>query len=296
MASHLFNRYIWLIDTIHRSGKITFEDLNTKWLQNPMSGGDKIPPRTFHNHRTAIEKMFDINIVCNKSTYEYYIDNDEDIEHNDAQSWLLNTFAVNNLINESYKLKHRILFEDIPSGHQFLSTIIEAMRDGVKLEMSYQSYSKNESTSFDIEPYFLKIFKQRWYVIAKSDKLRIYALDRIKSLTVTNINYKLASNFAPESYFIHCFGIILEEELKPETIRLKVSHFQAKYFRDLPLHHSQKVIQENDDHSIFEYFIQPTFDFRQELLSMGDNVEIISPASFREEIKILIDKMHNIYK
>jgi hypothetical protein len=61
MASHLFNRYIWLIDTIHRSGKITFEDLNTKWLQNPMSGGDKIPPRTFHNHRTAIEKMFDIH-------------------------------------------------------------------------------------------------------------------------------------------------------------------------------------------------------------------------------------------
>ena len=66
MAKDLFNRYIWLVDTIYRAGRITFEEINEKWLRNNMSGGIDLPLKTFHNHRHAIEDMFDINIVCNK--------------------------------------------------------------------------------------------------------------------------------------------------------------------------------------------------------------------------------------
>ncbi|MEI6754136.1 MAG: WYL domain-containing protein [Paludibacter sp.] len=184
MANNLFNRYIWLVDTIYRSEKITLDAINQKWIRNSMSDGNPIPKRTFHNHRIAIEEMFDISIGCNKSTNEYYIDNVEDMERGGVRRWLINTFAVNNLINESHKLKERIVFENIPSGQQYLTPLIEAMRDGFKVEITYQSYWADEA-SFKIEPYFVKVFKQRWYVIAKSDKVRIHALDRIKSLNVT---------------------------------------------------------------------------------------------------------------
>lgn len=64
MAKGLFDRYIWLIDTIYRAGKITFEEINKRWLRTEMSNGEEIPLRTFHNHRKAIETMFDINIEC----------------------------------------------------------------------------------------------------------------------------------------------------------------------------------------------------------------------------------------
>ena len=296
MAPNLFNRYIWLVDTIHRSGKITFDELNTKWLRNSMSDGKEIPLRTFHNHRAAIEELFDINIVCDKSTYKYYIDNNEDIEKGGVRSWLLNTFAVNNLINESHKLKHRILFEDIPSGHQYLNTIIEAMRDGVKLEMSYQSYWKDESTIYEIEPYFVKVFKQRWYVIAKTNKLRIYALDRIISLTASRNSYKMADDFDAEAYFYDCYGIIQDESIKAQTVICKISSDQAKYLRALPLHSSQKETEKTADYSVFEYFIKPTFDFRQEILSLGESVEVLAPESFRKEIKALIGNMIQAYK
>lgn len=104
MAKNLFNRYIWLVDTIYRNGKLSFKEINDKWLQTDFSEGKPIPLRTFHNHREAIQDLFDINIECNKSTHEYYIEDADQLSKGTLRNWLLNTFTVNNLINEKYKL------------------------------------------------------------------------------------------------------------------------------------------------------------------------------------------------
>ena len=112
MAKDLFRRYIWLVDTIYRAERITFKEINERWLRSSMSNGKKIPLKTFHNHRKDIEDIFDINIECDKrSGYKYYIDNSDDIRKGDMRTWLLNTFAVDNLIKESLHLRKRILFE-----------------------------------------------------------------------------------------------------------------------------------------------------------------------------------------
>lgn len=169
MAKNLFTRYIWLINTIYRAGKISLEEINEKWLLSDMSEGETIPIRTFHNHRKAIEDIFDINIECERRNgYCYYIENVEDIEKNDIKKWLLNTFAVNNIINENHLLKKRILLENIPSGEKYLIPMIEAMRCNRVVTISYQSFWKKSTKTFDIEPYCLKIFRQRWYVLARS--------------------------------------------------------------------------------------------------------------------------------
>jgi hypothetical protein len=296
MAKDLFNRYIWLVDTIYsRPEGLTFEEINEKWERSSNSEGNPIPLRTFHNHRVAIEELFEINIECNKSTYKYTIDNAEDLEKGGVRRWLLNTFAVNNMINESHKLKQRILFEDIPSGQQFLTPIIEAMRDGVMLEMTYHSYWRDNAYTFTFEPYFVKVFKQRWYVIGKSDNVRIYALDRIQKLETLTTKYKMPNDPFPEEYFYNCFGIIHDEDVYPEEIKLKITSSQANYLRALPLHHSQKEIETSEDYSIFTYYIKPTFDFRQEILSLGEDAEVLSPAAFREEIGKVILKMGGYY-
>ena len=105
--------------------------------------GDDLPLRTFHNHRKAIEQMFDINIECDKRNgYTYYLENKDDMERTGVRSWLLNAFSISSMITESYKLKDRILFEQIPSGQIFLATVIEAMRNNLSVEISllYQSF------------------------------------------------------------------------------------------------------------------------------------------------------------
>ena len=295
MARDLFNRYIWLVDTIYRAGTITLEEINRKWVRSSMSDGNPIPNRTFHNHRKAIEAIFDINIDCNPTTYRYSIDNADDMARGGVRQWLINTFAVNNLINESHKLKQRILFEHIPSGQHHLTPIIEAMRDGLSLEVTYQSYWLDSETTFEVKPYFVKVFKQRWYLIGQSDKMRIYALDRIQNLHSTDTHFELPEGFDPEAFFYNCYGIIQGEDKKPQEVTLKVDADQVKYIRALPLHHSQKETETTDDYSVFTYYIKPTFDFRQELLSHGETVEVLTPDWFRKEMKEITNNMNVRY-
>lgn len=300
-TSNLFNRYVWLVDTIFRSGKITFEEINNKWLDSSLNNdGDNLPLKTFHNHRNAVQQMFDVNIECDRRAgYVYYIENSDDMERGGVRSWLLNTFAINNLINESHKMKHRIIFEHIPSGQQFLPSIIEAMRDNLTFEMTYKSFGREQAKTFEVEPYCVKVFKQRWYLVAKSvhyDHLRIYALDRISSMNETLNSFTIPEEFNAEEYFYECYGIINDENIEGQFIKIKVDSFQAKYFKALPLHHSQEEIEQTLEYSVFQYYLKPTFDFRQELLSKGAEVIILSPQWFRDEVSNISKVMCNNYK
>lgn len=290
MAKNLFNKYIWLIDTIYQAKGITFKEINERWLKSSIGEGTDLPLKTFHNYRKAVEDMFDINIVCDKHTnYKYYIENSDDIKKDGIRTWLLNTFTVNNLINEAHNLKHRIMFEEIPSGQKFLTPLIESMRDSRTIILRYKSFWQQDEFSVEVEPYLVKIFRQRWYLLARNTNkgvLRIYALDRILELWQTEKTFLYPENFCPEDYFYNSFGIISQDNCPPEYIELKVYGTQVKFFRTLPLHHSQKEIKNTDEYSIFSYYLSPTYDFIQELLSHGYNVEVLSPQHVRDEIRM----------
>ena len=288
MTRDLFDKYIWLVDTIYRAGKITFEEINERWLRSNLSEGEDIPLRTFHNWRKAVENTFDININCNrKAGYYYYIENAEDLEKGGIRNWLLNTFAVNNLINESHHLENRILFENIPSGRKFLTPIIEAMRDNLEIELLHKSYWYDEPRTYIVQPYCIKVFKQRWYVIGyckERNALRTFSLDRIQKLNTLDTKFIVPKDFDGNDYFENCFGIIADDDVSVEIIRIKVYGMHVQYVRALPFHHSQVEIETNNEYSIFELRMKPTFDFKQELLSRGADIEVLSPLFFREEM------------
>lgn len=293
-AAMLFNRYVWLVDTIYRAGRITFEEINERWRRSSLNEtGEELPLKTFHNHKNAIQQMFDINIECNrKGGYIYYIEHAEDMEQGGVRTWLLNTFAVNRLINESHHLKRRILFEEIPSGQRFLTQIIEAMRDGRTIEMTYQSFWNDTPHTFEVAPYCVKVFRQRWYVVAcgtNDDRLRIYALDRIQDLRMSEHLFVLPDDFDPQAYFADSFGVVVDGNCKPEQIRVRVAGIQRQYIRTLPLHSTQKETEISEDSSVFEYRLRPTFDFLQELLTHAANtdgqIEVLEPQWLRAQMK-----------
>lgn len=296
--SNLFNRYVWLVDTIYRRGRITFEEINERWMRSQLNEtGDEIPLRTFHNHRKAIEQMFDINIECDKRDgYVYYIENSEDMERGGVRSWLLNTFAVNNLINESHKIKDRIQFEHIPSGQHYLTPIIEAMRNNKELCMTYHPYW-NEPFTTTLQPYFVKVFKQRWYVIGLNNyvgQVRIYALDRIEALEVTEETFKMSKDFVPEAYFTNCYGIDHHDD--PQRVVLKMSSYQAKFIRALPLHHTQREEVTTEKYSIFSYYLCPhTYDFKQAILMLMAEAEVLEPQSLRNKIADIVHAIDKKY-
>ena len=300
-ASELFNRYIWLVDLIFSSGGITREEISSRWSRSSLNYNNEpeIPERTFHRHKDAIKELFDIDIVCDRSAGKVYkIANSDDIRKGGVRTWLINTFAVNNLINESHQIKQRILFEQIPSGQRFLTPIIEAMRDNHTLTVTYQSFHRDRPSTFEVEPYCVKVFKQRWYLLARSaynGDIRIYGLDRILSIEQNDNTFNLPKGFDAESYFDDVIGIIIGSDDKLETIEIEVSNGQQNYFRSLPLHHTQQETSKGEYSSTFTFFLRPTFDFIQELLRYGSDVEVIRPLELRKQFAKIAKDMNELY-
>ena len=300
MAKNLLNKYVWLVETINKAKKITFEEINEKWLDNDMSENKPLSIRTFHKWKNAIQELFGLIIENEKgSQYRYYIQNADELKNGSIRSWLFRTLAVSNMLLDSMSIKDKILLEEVHDCREYLPVILKSLKKNIVLEMTYRSYWRDEANTFEIEPYCLKAFKQRWYLVGRSpyyDKIMIYALDRVHQLELTERSFDYPKDFKAEDYFDDCFGIIADQNYKVETVKLKVSAGQANYLRSLTLHQTQKEIERTDEYSIFTVRLRPTFDFQQEILSMGSDIEVLSPKWFREDTAERVKAMWNKYK
>lgn len=300
MSQNLLNKYVWLVETLYRAKKITLKEINRRWLETDLSEGLEIPRRTFHSWKNAVEEMFGLVILCDKSDGDrYYIENREVLEDDGLQRWLLNTMSASNTLLDNKSLSDRILLESIPSGQTFLEDVMKAMKQGKVLEITYKSYWREHESTFRVAPYCVKLFRQRWYLVGNSvneGKIRIYSLDRFLEAKLTDEPFEYPKDFCPEVYFEGCFGIIREESCPLETVKLKVSPNQANYLRSLPLHHTQKELVQTADYSIFSVEVRPTFDFRQELLWNGDAIQVLEPLWLRQEMAKTVQRMRDNYK
>ena len=281
----LINRYVWFVTTIYNRGPISLEEIQHRY-ESHFGRGEELSERQFHRYTDAVEELFDIEIKYSRTQRGYIVADREGIDNMGMRKWLIQTFSVNNILHESQELKNRIILEEVPSGQQHLTTIVDAMRESVALSMTYQSFGKSEPSTFDVEPFCVKLFEQRWYMLGMSDKLRIYSLDRIKALEPTERKFNLPKEFDAEKLFADHYGIIIgDEEFDVGPVALKVDSWQSKYLRTLPLHHSQVEVERNEEYSIFEYRLCPSFDFRQKILSMGGSVEVLAPAELIAKVR-----------
>lgn len=297
-TAYLFNCYIWLLNTIAR-GPISRAAIDEKWAHSSVNEykQDYLPESNFHRWKSTVEMLFDVHIKCNVYN-EYYIEEASDIRGADLRLRLLNLMSIDSLLKDSKELSDRILFEPVPSGEKFLTPIIEAMRDKTAIEMTYQSFTRQKPATFIVEPYCLKVFKQRWYMLAYSpslDKAMIYSLDRVHAVESTKQKYKLPKDFNAEAYFKNTYGVTGMDE-KPEDIEICIDAMQANYLRTLPLHSSQEEIERNDDYSIFRFHMVPSYEFLQELRKYGSDIEVISPESVRAEFREDTESLYRIYK
>ena len=292
-------RHIWILSELYRHPKgLTYKEFADRWERSSQNIlGTSLPKRTFADCLRAIEETFDIDISSDaRNGYRYRIVQRDWLENDRVKDWLLSAFAVNGLLQDSRGLRERVMYEDIPSGNDYLLTVLEAMKENRVLTMTYQDYFDEEPREIMLEPYCVRVFRQRWYVIGEMENepeseepseltnqggIRRYALDRVQQLDITKQTFKMPLRFSVDSYFTDAFGIIVEpEEYDVETIRLKVYdvNHRREYLRSLPLHPSQREVEKHEDYSIFEVRVMPTYDFIQELLSMGGEVEVVSPA------------------
>ena len=290
-----FREYIWLVNTIRKAKRITFAEINEKWLESDLSGGIEMARATFNRHRIAIEDMFGLIIDCDRNNgYKYFINNEKVLYEDSVQNWMLSTLSVNNIICESLSLQKRILLETIPYEGDFLPMVIEAMKRNVRIAIKYRKYGDEEPRMLNFEPYCLKMFRQRWYVLGHFhrdvidgpdiDYFGMFSFDRILEMSITDFKFQIDPDFDAEDFFSECYGVLVNDDTQPIKVVVRVYDYEQYYVKDLPIHHSQHEIGNGDDYTDFELYLRPTPDFIRHLISFGDQLKVISPEWLAKEV------------
>ena len=291
-----FKEYIWLVETIRKARKITFAEIQEKWLCSSLSEGVDLARSTFNRHMDAIQDMFGIYIECDKKNgYKYYIGNDDVLRDDSVQNWLLSTLSVNNIISESLSLQNRILLQSVPTDDGYLGMVIEAMKKSVRIAVDYRKYGTDNPNHLIFEPYCLKLFKQRWYILGhfhrdateekpESDYFGVFSFDRILNMELTDTKFKIDPDFDAKEFFYECYGVLVGDDTKPERIVIRAYGYERYYLKDLHIHNSQHEIGQGENFTDFELYMRPTIDFSGHLLSRSNQIKVLSPQWLADEI------------
>ncbi len=291
----IFQQYIWIVNTLRQYKKLSLEQLNELWMKDQVIGGETLNRKSFMRHKDAILNMFGIVIECDiKHGYKYYISNPKVINDDSIEGWLLSTLTVSTVLSDSISLRNRIFLENVPAGEEYLQTIILALRTNRKLTITYQRFAC-ESYVKTVSPYALKLFRQRWYILTYTGKhIATYALDRILSLAISDETFEMPEDFSPEEYYAEYYGITTDDTPISHVI-IRAYGIAPNYLRTLPLHASQKEIEQTEEYTDFSYYIRPTIDFVLELISYTDGLEVIEPIELRQKICRILQATQDRY-
>lgn len=292
MAKDQNRRYIWLLRTLIETGGISLKELCDRWERSSENDDHKeLKRRTFFEHKDAVERMFDVNIICKviDGQYKYLVEDADLASRDNLYRWLLESASVSNTLSDCKDIRDRIILEPIAGGTQYLAVIVEAIRESKVLEVIYQSYGMTEPRTFTLHPYSLKNWQHRWYLLAtnvEKNTLRKYELSRMHKVTKKAETFKIPKGFNPLGYYDDCIGIRLDEGTVPEKIVLRVYKGMQPYFESCPLHHSQTKVDYGDDYTDYQYRLVVNNDLYRQLLALEDQVEVMEPKSLREQMKI----------
>ena len=298
------SRYLLILKKLKVKPYSTYEELQTyienqfDYLQmqddNLQIGFSK---RTLQRDINEIRNVFGIDIEYSKSQKGYFISQNENENMNFQR--MMEAFDMFNSLNLAQNLTPFIHLEKRrPQGTENLYGLLHAIKNRLQIKFTYQKFWEEELSQRLVEPYALKEFKNRWYIMAKDSKdnnIKSFALDRLTNLEITNLNYQYPDNYSIEQSYRYCFGIISPNDEEPQDIILSFDPFQGKYIKTLPLHDTQQVLVDNDEEMKIKLKLCLTHDLVMELLSFGDNMKVIEPKSLADQIKQAHEKAYRQY-
>jgi predicted DNA-binding transcriptional regulator YafY len=298
------SRYLLILKKLKVKPYSTYEELQT-YIENQFDflqmqddtlnvGFSK---RTLQRDIKEIRNVFGIDIEYSKSNKGYYISQSETENMNFQR--MIEAFDMFNSLNLAQDLTPFIHLEKRrPQGTENLYGLLHAIKNKLKIKFTHQKFWEEESSQRLVEPYALKEFKNRWYILAKDSKdnnIKSFALDRLTNLEITTQTYQYPDNYSIEQSYRYCFGIISPNGSEPQDIILSFDPFQGKYIKTLPLHETQQVLADNDRETRIKLKLCLTHDLVMELLSFGDNMKVIEPKSLADEIKQAHKKAYKQY-
>lgn len=284
-------RYNLIIKKLRRYPASFNEIADYLALESELQGYNfNVSKRTFQRDLEDIRSLYNIDIQYDFSSKVYRINDDESPAMNER---MLEAFDTFNALNIADRLSSNIYFENRkPQGTENLHGLLHAIENRLQINFQYHKFWEDKPTNRTVEPYALREFKHRWYLLSRvpdEDKIKTFALDRISNLDISRRKFDLQNQFNVDEFFKYSFGIITPTDQKPEEVILSFVPHQGKYIKTLPMHSSQEILVDDENEFRIKLKIYVTFDFRMELLSYGANVKVLQPQS-------LIDEMQQLFR
>lgn len=287
-----FQRYLLIIRKVNSNRYISLKELINEVereiaiYENTDTIG--LSKRTIQRDFDDISAIFKIDITYSKTNKGYYIAENKvsDIERQLEYFDLLGTLD---------KGLEKIVFREKrkSKGTEFLYPLISAIKNSQIVEFKYRKFDNTVTKEVRIvEPYALKEFKGRWYLLAvevngrleERGQIKTWGLDRIENFYPTNRLFNKNIHLDISSEFENVFGIYSNEDKPIEEIILSFAPISGRYSDALPLHESQVTLIDNDKEFRIKLNIKITLDFIMELLSQGQNVKVIAPKHLKETL------------
>ncbi|GAB3660241.1 WYL domain-containing protein [Echinicola sediminis] len=267
-------------------------------LESELQGYNfNISKRTFERDLEDIRSLYNIDIQFDHSRKGYCIVYDGQPDGNQR---VLEAFDTFNALNLTDRLSNFIHFEKRrPQGTENLYGLLHAIKNQKEIQFTYQKFWEDELTSRNVEPFALKEFKNRWYLLAndlKDNHIKSFALDRLTELNLTKRKFNIPAEFNINDHYKYCFGIMSPNDQKPEEIIISFEPYQGKYIKSLPLHESQQVLVDNEEELRIRLTLFITYDFIMELLSYGENLKVIKPNSLINDLKAKLKNALGLYE
>lgn len=298
------SRYLLIIKKLKAKSYTSYEELKgyienqiefLQMMDDQLSIGFSI--RTLQRDIKEISNNFGIDIEYSRSGKGYHIVQSESENMNFQR--MMEAFDMFNSLNLSQDLAPFIDLEKRkPLGTENLYGLLHAIKNKLQIKFAYQKYWDDEISLRIAEPYAMKEFKNRWYVMAKDKKdnnVKSFSLDRLSGLEITNTTFIYPENYNIEEQYRYCFGIIDPNKNEPEEIVLSFDHIEGKYIKSLPLHSSQQILIDNEQELRLKLKLFVTYDLIMELLSHGYNLKVLQPESLVEEIRSVHERAFKQY-
>jgi predicted DNA-binding transcriptional regulator YafY len=193
-----------------------------------------------------------------------------------------------------------VQFEQAPStaGTEHIAPILQAIYNRQSIEFTHQKFTDDEVVFRRVDPYLLKEYRNRWYLIGYShlaQDIRTFGLDRISSVTITDKGFVRRPDFDPDLYFRYSVGITTSGG-KPERITFTATRTLTRYLQSQPIHESQQEIGTQGDLTVFSLHTLITSELLITLLGYGKSLRVLSPESLVEKMRHETREMLALYE
>jgi len=251
--------------------------------------------RTLDRDFEKLRDEFGVDLVYDSSKCGYYIDT----ENSPDFSSFLRLIELNEtaeLITTSLKQgKENFKYIDFETSSDFkgvqqLKDLYKAIRDCHYISFNHTNYHTDITKKFfNIEPYLLKEYQNRWYLIAKikgAENFITFGVDRIADLKINENKFIRDEDIKVHELFSEIIGLVYSET-DVEEVLIEVDNREIKYFESLPWHESQKTF-EKEGKNYMQLFVRPNFELMQRIMMYGNFVEVLKPEWLRKEVSKLL--------